>query len=126
MKIKTCVHQTKLAISEGAEWCSGCGSLFMAGEWRKPIVITDPRRWVVLEPAELPPHAERRAWEGFAAANMPFAAHLVLTEKPGPNADLDGLANALAARMADRMMGEEWASRFGGASEDDGDPTDGG
>lgn len=131
MKLKECAHPEPktftFADKTSINYCPACGairsSIVGGAEWEPTNVHRDLRRWIVAEPndANVSPLAERRAWEVFAAANVPFAAAMI-TQEHQSAVDLDGpgfgpeqqqdMINALAASMADRMMGLEWARRF--------------
>jgi len=115
MKFKPCSHPEPQTVTTDVTWCPTCGALLRVGRPSVPTMLADPKRFVVVERHDLPAHSERRAWEAFAAANLPFAAVTVAAQMPAPfviSDDFEFHVNELAARMADNMMGVQWAERF--------------
>jgi|GEM_PF-4451209 hypothetical protein len=116
MKLKLCLHPEdhQRQLEDDGAWCSLCGAL-QNGEnapWKLPGTMLEPKRFIVATPHELPPHSDRRAWEGFAAAMYPTAVAIVASENPNaPAAEKRPLSATLAGLMADDLMGE-WAQRF--------------
>lgn len=127
MRLKECKHPEPRRLDDPNSkielvYCAECGALGKkdASEWTTTGVRRDFRRWLIIDPESISPLAERRAWESFVVANLPFAGtvvaanHLTANNETLPIDDprFDDLVNALAARMADRMMDQEWNARF--------------
>jgi hypothetical protein len=115
MKVKPCPHPEPKEIAQDVQWCRVCGATSVLGRWTDPLTVSDPKRHLVTEPHDLPPHADRRAWETFCASMLPAAMTLVVTDLQLATGGVDALyaaARAIAAEMADQMMMNEWAARF--------------
>lgn len=125
MKLKPCDHpsETVKAINSGkAAWCRVCGAITLPTEedpspaWEEPLTMTDPKRYVVSEAGDLPPYADRRAWEMFAAEMLPSAVALVAqdaTLSGSPPEEKYRAAQHICGLMADGMIRSEWLARFG-------------
>jgi hypothetical protein len=107
MKLRPCKHPT-----QRGDWCPTCGALKRDGEWIDPATMTDPKRHVRLEDDDLPPYADRRAWELFAAAVLPTAIEIVATEMPSATTAEKHKASAIAAGILADAMVDEWEARF--------------
>lgn len=116
MNLKPCAHPEdhRRELEDGGSWCSLCGAL-QSGEnapWKLPATMREPKRFIVAGPHELPPHSDRRAWEGFAASMYPTAVAIIASENPQAlAAEKRALSATLAGIMADELM-SGWAQRF--------------
>lgn len=120
MNLKPCIHpddhrrELMDASHHGTgSWCSVCGALMdgVNGGWRLPATMREPKRFIVASPHELPPHSDRRAWEGFAAAMYPTAVAFIAQSLGSTDPAAAEESAKLAGLMADRLM-TEWSNRF--------------